>query len=170
MNESMPGELLIRDATPQDSAVIAEIYNESIRAADSTMIDRPLNASDILHQIATFTEREGYVVLENKGVILGWGVIKPFSKEPAYRFTAETSVFLRRDEVGKGYGKRLKRFLIDRCRAYGYHHLVARIWARNTVSIEYNRTFGYEIVGIQREIGYMHDQWQDIALMQLVLS
>ena len=96
--------------------------------------------------------------------------IKGYGTGPVYRHCCETSVFLRRSEIRKGYGSRLKHALIDRCKAYGYHHLVARIWASNTGSIEYNRRFGYEVVGIQKKIGYMNGQWQDIALMQLVLD
>ena len=165
-----PESLCIRDATPADSAVIAGIYNESIRASDSTMIDAPIDADEIQAHFKKFTDREGYLLLVRDNYCVGWGVIKRFEEGAAYRFTAETSVFLRRDEVGKGYGKKLKQALIHRCKAWGYHHLVARIWASNTVSIEYNRKFGYEIVGMQQEIGFMNGRWQDIALMQLVLS
>ena len=161
--------LTLREATPNDAVVIAEIYNASIRACDSTMIEVPLTTADILHIMGEFTDREGYLLLERSGYVVGWGIIKQFGKGNVYRYAGETSVFLRRDEVRKGYGSKIKQVLIDRCKAYGYHHLVARIWASNTTSIEYNRNFGYELVGIQREIGYMNDQWRDVALMQLVL-
>ena len=60
--------------------------------------------------------------------------------------------------------------MIERCRAYGYHHLVAKILADNTRSIEYNLRFGYERVGVQREIGFKNGHWQDVAILQLVLD
>ncbi|MFQ5571189.1 MAG: GNAT family N-acetyltransferase [Rhodothermales bacterium] len=166
----MNGTLTIRDATLDDAAVIAEIYNESILAGDSTMVIEPRTAADIRHHIEEFTGREGYLLLEREGYVVGWGVIKGYGEGRVYRYCCETSVFLRRAEVGKGYGSRLKRAVIDRCRAYGYHHLVARIWASNTASIAYNRNFGYEVVGIQKKIGYINGQWRDVALMQLVLD
>ncbi len=37
-------------------------------------------------------------------------------------------------------------------------------------SIEYNLRFGYEVVGIQREIGFKNGHWQDVAVLQLVLD
>ena len=166
MNEG----LTFRDATLDDVAVIAEIYNESILAGGATMDDRPKTLDDIRKYIKGFSEREGYVLLERDGYVVGWGVIKRFGSGPAYRHTCETSVYLRHSEIRKGYGSRIKRELIDRCKRYGYRHLIARIWATNTASIEYNKTFGYEMVGIQKEIGHMNDAWQDIALMQLVLD
>ena len=64
----------------------------------------------------------------------------------------------------------MKTALIERCKTYGYHHLLARIFADNEASIEYNRRFGYELVGVQREIGFKDGHWQDVAILQLVLE
>lgn len=159
----------IREATAEDAAVIAEIYNASIRAGDATMDDEEKAPSDILRQMKGFTEREGYLVLERAdGYILGWGVVKPFGKGTVYRNCCETSVYLRRTEVRKGYGSEIMKALLERCRAAGYRHLVARIFASNHASITFHRQFGFEMVGIQKEIGYKHGQWRDIALMQWV--
>ncbi len=166
----MSERLFIRDASVDDAPVIAEIYNESILVQDATMIDQPIKAEEIRRHIEIFSEREGYVLLERGNFVVGWGVIKEYGEGPAYRYAGETSVFLRRSEVRKGYGTYLKRYLLVRCKVHGYHHLVARIWASNEASIAYNRKFGYEVVGIQREIGHMDGLWRDIAIMQLILT
>ena len=47
----MTGGLRLRDARPEDAAVIAEIYNESIAAANATMDDEPKTAYDIRRQV-----------------------------------------------------------------------------------------------------------------------
>jgi phosphinothricin acetyltransferase len=162
--------LNIRDATASDASVIAEIYNESIAVGDSTMHDEPKTTEAIRRQMEGFSDREGFMVLESDGYIVGWGVIKLYSHRSGYRFCCETSVFLRRTETRKGYGSFLKKAVIERCRKYGYHHLLARIFADNVASIEYNKSLGYEMVGVQREIGYKNGRWQDVAVMQLVLD
>ncbi len=169
---AQPGQenLALRDATLDDAAVIAEIYNETIRTGYGTMDAEPKTDADIRAQMEGFTKREAYLLLERDDAVVGWGVIKRYSDRPGYRFCCETSVYLRHAELRKGYGSYIKRAVIERCKAYGYHHLVAKIWASNTASIEYNKNFGYELVGIQKEIGYMNGRWQDIALMQLVLA
>ena len=166
----MEPELILRDATPADAAAIAAIYNESIAAGDSTMDAVPQRTADIRAQMDAFDDREAYVVLERGGDLLGWGIVKRYSDRPGYRFAAETSVYLRRDETGQGYGSRLQAALLERCRALGYHHLVAKIWATNTVSIRMHETFGYEIVGTQREIGYRGGRWIDVVIMQCILE
>lgn len=166
----MTDALHIRDATPADAAAIAAIYNESIAANDSTMDDIPKTAADIRQQMARFNEREGFLVLEQAGEVLGWGIIKRYSDRPGYRFCCETSVYIRRALMRRGYGSRIEQALIDRCRQFGYHHLVAKIWATNAGSIQMHERFGYEIVGTQREIGYKNGQWQDVTIMQCILD
>ena len=166
--------LSFRQAGAEDADVIAEIYNESVAAGDCTMDQEIKSPEDIRQQLAAFGRREKLLLLEREQPdgsrhILGWGRIQRYSSRRGYRFAAETGVFLRRSEVGRGYGSRIKQTLIDHCRELGYHHLVAKIFADNKLSIEYNKKFGYELVGIQKEIGYRHGQWQDIAILQLVL-
>ncbi len=163
-------ELSFRDATGDDAPVIAEIYNASVAAGGETMDQESKSVADIRRQIASFGPRETILILEQGREILGWGVIKKYSDRLGYRFCCETAVYLRRGLTRRGLGTRIKLALIERCRRYGYHHLVARIQAVNVASIEYNKKLGYEVVGIQREIGFAGGRWQDVAILQLVLD
>ncbi len=160
----------LRDATLADAAAVAEIYNQSIAAGNATMDEVPKTVREIRRQIEGFGKREVILLLESGDRVLGWGVIKRYSDRPGYRFACETAVYLRRELIGKGYGSRIKKALIDRARAYGYHHLVAKIFAGNVASIKYNRKFGYQPVGIQKEIGYRNGRWVDVVILQLVLD
>jgi phosphinothricin acetyltransferase len=162
--------ILVRDAQKSDSQVIAKIYNETIGSRINTMDLTLKTAKDIITQMEAFDDRETILVLERSNTVIGWGIIKKYSPRIGYRFAAETSVFLRKTEIRKGYGTHLKSAVIDRCRELGYHHLVAKIWATNTASIEYNTRLGYEMVGIQKEIGYVDGEWRDVAIMQLLLG
>ncbi len=163
-------ELELRDATPEDATAIAEIYNASIAAGGATMDQELKSAEQFQHQMAAFSPREVILLLERGDDVLGWGIIKKYSDRMGYRFACETAVYLRRDLTGRGLGTRIKLALIERCRRYGYHHLVAKIFADNVASVEYNKKLGYEVVGIQKEIGYTSGRWQDIVVLQLVLS
>jgi len=165
--------LSFREADLKDASTIAEIYNESIAAGDSTM-ERDLKTPEGIRQwIEGFSPRETILLLErgeSRREVLGLGLIKHYSDRGGYRFACETAVFLHRSEVGKGYGSRIKWALIERCRQLRYHHMVARIFADNTASIEYNKKFGYELVGIQKEIGFRQGRWRDVAILQLILE
>lgn len=164
--------LRIRTYRPGDAATVAAIYNESIAAGDSTMDETPRTEADVLGWMAAFGERETILVLEDAGGdILGWGIVKRYSDRTGYRFTCETSVYLRRALAGqrRGYGSRLQAALMERCRAFGYHHVVARIWADNEISLALHRKFGFTLVGVQHEVGYTGGTWRDVAILQCIL-
>ncbi|MEM6795363.1 MAG: N-acetyltransferase family protein [Acidobacteriota bacterium] len=170
----------LREAREADAEAIAAIYNESILTGDATMDDQPKTAGDILGWMRAFSDRECLLVLEDTAArpgdpapadatIRGWGIIKKYSERAGYRFACETAVYLRRDQIGRGLGTRMKKALIARCRQLGYRHLVAKIFADNEASIGYNLKLGYEMVGVQRNIGFKNGRYVDVAILQLVL-
>ncbi len=165
-----PRAFTLRDATAADAAVVAEIYNQSITAGGATMDEVPKTVAGVRRQLEGFGKREVILLLESGDRVLGWGVIKGYSDRLGYRFACETAVYLRRGLLRQGLGSRIKTAVIDRAREFGYHHLVAKIFADNVASIEYNKRFGYEPVGVQREVGYRDGHWVDVVILQLVLD
>ncbi|MEO1465538.1 MAG: N-acetyltransferase family protein, partial [Cyanobacteria bacterium J06633_1] len=119
---------------------------------------------------AGFGSRETYLVGEKEGSVVGWGIIKRYSDRSGYRLTCETSVYLQFSETGKGYGQVLQTALLEKVKEFDYHHVVAKILAANQGSIKFHQQFGFELVGIQQKIGLTQGQWQDVAIMQLLLS
>ena len=159
---------LIREATLDDCAVIASIYNEHIKNGGSTM-DRELKSPEhIAKWMNDFSERELIQCLEMEGEVVGWGIIKRYSDREGYKYACETAVYLRSDKLRMGLGTKIKRSIIEKCRELDYHHLVAKIFTSNKASIEYNRKLGYEVVGNQREIGNIDGKWLDVTIMQLI--
>lgn len=156
-------------ASPNDYARIADIYNEHIDTNIATMEEQYYTAKDIESWVALFNDREQLYVVSMNAQLIGWGIIKRYSNRAGYRYAAETSVFLEEKSTGKGIGTRFKQYIINQCRAMNYHHLVAKIFNSNRRSIDYNIALGYEIVGIQQEVGYKNGKWEDICIMQLLL-
>ena len=54
-------------------------------------------------------------------------------------------------------------------RASGFHTVIARIEAGGTASRELHAKCGFELVGIEREVGRKFDRWLDVAVMQRLL-
>jgi len=161
---------VIIEARPDDYPAIADIYNEAIRRGDASMEERLKAPSDIAGWVRAFDSRERlYAQLQGDDVV-GWGIIKRYSDREGYRFACETAVYLRQAQTRKGYGSAMKRHLIAQARAYGYRHMVAKVFATNEASIHYNLQLGYSIVGTQNEVGYKHGRWLDIVIMQLILK
>jgi L-amino acid N-acyltransferase YncA len=161
---------VLRAATAKDAAQIAAIYNETVLARDATMDLKPKDELYFRELIDGLAEREAMIVLAEGERALGWGRIMRYSDREGYSTTCETAVYLRRELRRQGLGTRIKLELLQRCRALGYHHLVAKVYAGNRASIDYNLRLGYQIVGTQREVGWVNGRWEDVTIMQLVLE
>jgi L-amino acid N-acyltransferase len=160
----------IEIAESDDFQQIAAIYNEYISLGTATMQETLHDAEMIQSWVDNFNKREKLYVLKKNKIVIGWGIIKRYSDREGYRFACETSVYLTQNELRKGYGSLMKRFIIAECKTLNYKHLVAKIFASNKASIDYNLKLGYSIVGIQKEIGFRHGEWVDMAIMQYLVE
>ncbi len=166
----MHDRLTIRDAAPEDVAVVAEIYNASAPEGDPVLGEAPKREADVRRLIDGLGEREALVLLEHDDDVLGWGLVKRYSDRPGYRFCGEILVFVRPDQRRRGYGSRIKQALVERSKAFRYHHLLGRVWGSNAAGLAFHEAFGYEVVGIQRDIGYLDGRWEDVVVLQKVLE
>lgn len=160
----------IRRHLPQDFQAIADIYNESIMLGGITMDCEVYSASQMEDMVKKFNQRETLIVGEGENGVLGWGMIKRYTDRFGYRFCCETSIYLKLSQTKKGYGYLLQSTLLERVKAFGYHHVIVRIMAANQTSIKFHQKFGFELVGIQKEIGFYEEKWHDVAIMQLILQ
>ncbi|MEL6261773.1 MAG: N-acetyltransferase family protein [Cyanobacteria bacterium J06626_6] len=162
-------ELVVREAHEADYGAIAAIYNEAIAQGGITMDGLPITEAAICAIALGMGEREMYLVAEISGRVIGWGVIKRYSDRLGYQFCCETSIYLTRHELGKGYGKVLQTAIMERVSQFGYRHIVAKILAANNNSVRFHEYFGFETVGVQKKIGFMNERWLDVVIMQCLL-
>ncbi len=159
----------IRQATLNDCEVIASINNEHILIGGSSMVTTTRSAEYFENMMQNFNGRELIECLELDGEVIGFGLIKRYSNREGYRSSCETAIYLRLTKIRMGLGTKIKLSLIERCKEFGYHHLVAKIVTSNAASIAYNKQLGYEVVGIQKEVGKIDNKWVDVTIMQLIL-
>lgn len=159
----------VRPFTLADLPNIANIYNQAITQGGITMDTELMTTEKLRSQVQAFNNRETILVAERDNQVIGWAIIKRYSDRPGYRICCETSTYLDKAATGQGYGTLLQRALLARVAAFGYHHVVAKIRANNAGSIRFHQRFGYTVVGIQKEIGFLQGRWHDVAILQLVL-
>jgi phosphinothricin acetyltransferase len=59
--------------------------------------------------------------------------------------------------------------VIGIARDSGFHSMIARIEASGTASRALHEACGFQLVGIEREVGRKFNRWLDVAVMQLML-
>ena len=108
-----------------------------------------------------------YLVAECAGEVVGYAYAAPYRPQPAYRHTAENSVYLHPAWAGRGIGRQLMSALLVECEARGLQQIVAVIGdSANCASIGLHKTLGFREVGVLRSVGFKFGRWVDSVLMQ----
>jgi L-amino acid N-acyltransferase YncA len=126
---------------------------------DSPVVDEPL---------AVFNAGVGPDI-PSDGPVAAFGVIAPFRNRAAYATTVESSVYVHRDYRGQGVGRAIVTELVRLAGEHGFHSVIARISGNNDASIALHGACGFELVGVEREVGRKHGRWLDLVEMQRML-
>ena len=146
------------------------IYNHEVvhTAATFDLVPRTLD-----DQVAWLQARSGafsaVVATDDTGDVVGFGALSPYKERAAYRTSVEDSVYVRRDLGGQGVGSLILGRMVEVAADSGFHTIFARINASGEASIALHRKWGFELVGIEREVGRKFNRWHDVALMQRLL-
>ncbi len=163
------GDLFIRSATVADAEAIRTIYNYEVENETSTFDLVPRTLED---QIQWQNARQGafcVYVAELDGEVVGFGALSPYKERAAYRTSVENSVYVRRDLARHGIGRAIVTHLLNSAQEGGFHAVIARITTLSEGSIALHSALGFQMVGIEREIGRKFNRWLDVAIMQCLL-
>jgi len=166
-----PTTFTIRAAAVDDAPTIRRIYNHEVETYLTTTDLIPRSLED---QRTWLSERSGAfsaIVATHgpEGAVVGFASLSPYKERAAYRTTVENSVYVSRDHVGRGIGRLMMTHLIDVARDSGFHSMIGRVEATSAASRALHEACGFELVGIEREIGRKFNRWIDVAVMQLML-
>ncbi len=162
--------LTVRLARRGDAAAIAAIYNREV--AESTNVF-DLVPRSVDEQVEWIDEHSGahpaVVAVDSEGQVVGFGSLSPYRPRPAYATSVESSVYVRRDRRGRGVGRIIVEELVRLGTVHGFHCLIARIVGANGASIRLHARCGFEMVGVEREVGRKFGRWLDVVEMQRML-
>ena len=108
-----------------------------------------------------------FLVAESGGEISGYAYASPWRSKPAYRHTAEDSVFVAPGATCRGLGRLLLSGVLDGCGRGGTRQLIAVIAdTGDPASAALHEAFGFTFAGTLTAVGYKHSRWIDTVLMQ----
>lgn len=153
----------IRDATEADLPSIVEIYNSTVPSRRVTADPEPVPVESRRDWLLDHApNRRPLWVAEVDGEVVGWLSFEPFRKRPAYRATAEVSVYVAERYRRRGIARRLLAEAIRRSPQLGIKTLIGGIFAHNYPSIELFEGFGFarwahypgvaELDGVERDL------------------
>ena len=163
-------QINIQKATLSDVNSILEIVNDAILNT-TAIYDYDLRTLEEQTEWFSLKEKNNFPVFvaELNNEIVGFGTYDSFRSKIGYRFTVEHSVYVKEGFAGKGIGKLLLEQLISTAKSENYHVMIGVIDASNENSIRFHEKFGFESIGILKEVGFKFNRWLDANLMQLKL-
>ena len=163
---------LIRASRDEDVAAITAIYTHHVLHGTGTFEIDPPTAQDMAARRADVLAKGlPYLVAEEAGQVLGFAYCNWFKPRPAYRFSAEDSIYIADAARGRGLGRQLLEVLAMQAEAAGVRKLLAVIGdSANAGSIGVHRAAGFTDVGVMRSVGWKFGAWRDIVLMEKPLG
>ena len=164
--------LIIRPSTDTDLPAITAIYAHHVLTGTGTFEVDPPSLDDMQGRRADVLAKglPWLVAVENSQVI-GYAYCNWFKPRPAYRFSAEDSIYLSPEAAGKGIGSTLLAELLAQAQRAGVRKLIAVIGdSANAGSIAVHKAAGFQPVGVLKSCGWKFDQWLDVVLMDKALG
>jgi phosphinothricin acetyltransferase len=109
------------------------------------------------------------IVAQSDGAVVGWGSLEVFRGKPAYRRTAELSIYVRHNSHRRGIGRAIVDELVTRASALGHHALVGGCCSESTAAIALLEARGFSRVAHFREVGHKFDRWLDVVFLERLL-
>jgi L-amino acid N-acyltransferase YncA len=160
-----------RLATHDDAEAIRTIYNREVLGSTVTFDMVPRSPLD---QLAWMDEHSGahpaVVAVDDLDRVRGFGSLSPYRPRPAYRTTVEDSVYVDDEVRGQGVGRGLLTELVALAGGHGFHAVMARIVSGHGASIGLHEACGFQLVGVEREVGRKFGRWLDVVLMQHLID
>jgi L-amino acid N-acyltransferase YncA len=162
----------IRPSRDQDLPAITAIYGHHVLHGTGTFETTPPSEADMAGRRADVLAKGlPWLVAEDGGRVLGFAYCQWFKPRPAYRFSAEDSIYVDPEASGRGLGRALLAELTRQAEARGIRKLIAVIGdSANAASIGVHRALGFNDAGVIRSCGWKFERWLDIVLMEKALG
>ncbi|OOG17109.1 N-acetyltransferase [Sphingobacterium sp. CZ-UAM] len=137
-------QLRFRDAIQEDLPRIVAIYNTTIA---SRMVTADTSPVTVESRQKWFDEhspsKRPLWLVEDQHTIVGWVSFQSFYGRPAYDATVEISIYLDEQQRGRGLGKQILQYCIEKAPGLGVHTLLGFIFAHNLTSISLFEKMGF---------------------------
>lgn len=154
--------MIIRPMFPEDAGVVLAIYREGIDDRMATFERQCPNWKewDTTHL------KEGRLVAEIEGGVVGWGALSAASKRACYSGVAEVSIYVARMARGRGIGSALLEALVRTSEKAGFWTLQGTTFEDNVSSLRLQKKCGFRTVGLRKRIGQLEGQWKSTVIME----
>lgn len=163
--------VVIRPVTALDAPGITAIYNPYIADTTITFEEELVSVQEIQRRIESVAAIEfPWLCAEIDGRLAGYAYATRWRERPAYRYTAESTIYLDREFARRGVGRLLYSTLLSQLQKAGIHAVIGVITIPNPASIALHEKLGFTKVAHFTAVGFKFSQWLDVGYWQLLFS
>lgn len=164
--------LRVRPSENRDVEAIQAIYAHHVLTGVGSFELEPPTVADMRRRRSEVLKCGlPYLVVEQDGALAGYAYASRFRPRPAYRWTAEVSVYVDASRSRRGIGRALLGELLGACETQGIRQVLAMIGdSANAPSIGLHESLGFHRAGVFHSIGFKHGRWLDVVQMQRALG
>ena len=144
---------MIRQVRTDDATAIASIYNGYVTGSNITFEEEPVTVEEMTSRIAGISAGFPYLIW-----VEGYCYAHAWKERSAYRYTAETTVYLSSGITGRNIRADLMRRLIAECKEMGLKVLIACITEGNAASNALHESLGFRQVSRFKKVGLKFGQ------------
>lgn len=159
------GSVIIRAATCADAEAICAIYRPIVNSTAISFEELAPDAAEITRRMLAHP-RLPWLVADDAGRVVGYAYAARHRQRAAYRWSADSSVYLDPEHRSRGLGRLLYERLIAEVCELGYVSLFAGIALPNAASVALHEKVGFAALGVFRHVGYKYGCWYDVGWWQ----
>lgn len=160
----------LRTARDGDAAAMAAIYAPYVLETTISFEIEPPDAREFLARMRRSMPTHPWLVAVEGDALLGYAYATRHRERAAYRFTAETSVYVARGDHRRGVGRALYTVLLERLAALNFRVALAGITLPNPQSIGFHESMGFRQVARYPRVGWKFGAWRDTGWWALELA
>ena len=158
----------IRLATPHDAEAVQTIYAPYCHTPISFEAGPP-GVEEMRGRLAKVLAQFPWLLCADGAEVVGYAYATPHRERAAYRWSVDTSVYVRQGRQLRGVGRALYTSLLAVLPLQGYVNAYAGVTLPNPASVGLHEALGFQPVGVYRQVGFKCGAWQDVAWWQLAL-
>jgi phosphinothricin acetyltransferase len=159
----------VRLAHLGDAEAIREIYNVEVAGSTATFDIVERTPRQQIEWLEHHSGAHPAVVAVDEGEVCGFGSLSPYRERAAYSTSVEDSVYVGGSWRRRGVGALVLEELVGLARMHGFHTVIGRIAGGNEGSVLLHERCGFQVIGVEREVGRKFGRWLDVTLVQRLL-
>lgn len=168
---------IIRLASQTDVSALLDIYTPYVLQTAITFEYDVPTKEEFARRMEQIQKQYPYLVAVADGKIVGYAYASVFKSRRAYDWAVETSIYVKKGEHAKGYGRKLYTALeeiLKRQQVQNVNACITYTEQENQYltngSMTFHSRLGYQFVGRFHKCGYKFGQWFDMIWMEKMIG